>query len=163
MARRRLTPARIGFAAPHRTGEDAAPATDDAAQERFARETGAPKSPPPIARVAGEASGEAALRRVVAGGFSLDKAISLTDLEAASDAERDARLLPVDSLLSDLPRVDLPEALANRFSRGQAVTLAELPQGGCSVYAGGGRLLGLGEGGEHGALRPRRLVNYASG
>jgi tRNA pseudouridine55 synthase len=105
----------------------------------------------------------AALRRVAAGGFSLENAISLADLEAASDAERDARLLPVDSLLSDLPRVDLPEALAVRFSRGQTVTLGELPQGSCSVYAGGGQLLGLGEGGEQGALRPRRLVNYASG
>jgi len=73
-------------------------------------------------------------------------------------------LLPVERLLGELPRVDLPQAMAERFVQGQALQVANAPAGACGVYGHQGRLLGLGEGRAPGQLHPRRLLNYhASG
>jgi len=85
------------------------------------------------------------------------------DLAEKTKSELESLPALKEALQKQRAAPDLPEALASRFARGQRVTLAELPQGSCRVYAGGGQLLGLGEGGEQGALRPRRLVNHASG
>jgi tRNA pseudouridine55 synthase len=105
----------------------------------------------------------AALRRTQSGGFRIGEAVTLDDLQSDTPAQRDGRLFPVDRLLTGLPRVDLPEALAERFARGQALRMERPPAGYCSVYGQQGRLLGLGEGGDQGELRPRRLVSHASG
>jgi tRNA pseudouridine55 synthase len=105
----------------------------------------------------------AALRRTRSGGFRVDDAATFDELKRAAPTGHDGRLLPVDTLLSDLPRVDLPEALAERFARGQALHMDKAPAGKCSVYGLRGRLLGLGEGSAQGELRPRRLVSHASG
>jgi len=104
-----------------------------------------------------------ALRRTAAGAFRIEDAVTLAQLQADTQAARDARLLPLERLLGDLPRVDLPAALAERFARGQALQLSQAPAGQCSVYGHQGRLLGLGEGRTPGELRPRRLVSHASG
>jgi tRNA pseudouridine55 synthase len=116
-----------------------------------------------IGRALGCGAHLAALRRTQSGGFHLDTAATLDALQRETPEERDARLLPVDRLLHGLPRVDLPEALAERFAQGQALHMERAPAGQCSVYGLRGRLLGLGEGGTQGKLHPRRLVNYASG
>lgn len=99
----------------------------------------------------------AALRRTAVGGFRLVRAVTLDDLQALGERARLAWLLPADSLLEDLPRLDLPEDLAGRFLNGQAVAFAMARQGPCRVYGKAGALLGVGEvaGGE---LRPARLV-----
>jgi tRNA pseudouridine55 synthase len=70
-------------------------------------------------------------------------------------AARDALLLPVDTLLSGLPRVDLDAAAALRFGNGNPVDGSVA--GPCRVYAGD-RLLGLGLGDGAGRLHPKRLV-----
>jgi tRNA pseudouridine55 synthase len=116
-----------------------------------------------IGRVLGCGAHLAALRRTHSGGFRVDEAAAFDELQRDTPEGRDGRLLPVDRLLSDLPRVDLPEALAERFARGQALHMERAPAGHCSVYGLRGRLLGLGEGGAQGELRPRRLVSHASG
>lgn len=116
-----------------------------------------------IGRALGCGAHLAALRRTVSGGFRVDDAATLDQLQRDAPAGRDGRLLPVDRLLSGLPRVDLPEALAERFARGQALCVEQAPTGQCSVYGLRGRLLGLGEGRAPGELHPRRLVNHASG
>ena len=59
----------------------------------------------------------AALRRVEAGGFSLDAATVSTALEDMSEEERLALLLPVESLFADLPAVRL-SAFHERLIRG---------------------------------------------
>jgi tRNA pseudouridine55 synthase len=105
----------------------------------------------------------AALRRTQSGGFRIEDAATLEQLQRDSAQERDARLLPLERLLAGLPRVDLPAALAERFARGQALRLEDAPAGQCRVYGSQGRLLGLGEGLMPGELRPRRLLNHASG
>jgi tRNA pseudouridine55 synthase len=108
-----------------------------------------------------------ALRRTAVAGFRLDQAVALDDLQALGEEARRAWLLPPDSLLGDLPRLDLPVALAARFLNGQAVVLQAGPAvspvspvrfGPCRVYREAGALLGVGESGPGGTLQPVRLL-----
>jgi tRNA pseudouridine55 synthase len=105
-----------------------------------------------------------ALRRTAVAGFRLDRAVTLDDLQALGEESRLAWLLPPDSLLEELPRMDLPAALAERFLKGQAVTVqAGLAApavcfGPCRVYRDAGALLGVGEAGPGNELHPVRLL-----
>lgn len=116
-----------------------------------------------IGRALGCGAHLSALRRTASGRFDVADAVGLEQLRVEAHAARDRRLLPLESLLDGLPRVDLPEALAARFARGQALMLDAAPGGRCRVYDAQGRLLGLGEGQRGGELRPRRLLSNASG
>lgn len=102
-----------------------------------------------------------ALRRTAVAGFRLAQAVTLDDLQALGEAARRAWLLPPDSLLEDLPRLDLPRELEDRFLNGQMVALAAAGQGPCRVYGNAGVLLGVGEGGPGAELRPARLIARA--
>ncbi|MGH8674537.1 MAG: tRNA pseudouridine synthase B, partial [Burkholderiales bacterium] len=103
------------------------------------------------------------LRRTVVGGFRIEQAVSLDDLQDLDDEARRSWLLPPDCLLADLPRLDLEEAQAARFMNGQSLALAarEGPgpgEGPCRVYRHQGPLLGVGLARAGGGLRPVRLV-----
>ena len=111
-----------------------------------------------LGRLLGCGAHLSALRRTAAGSFRLEEAVALDRLQQAAPEERDRWLLPPERLLADLPRVDLPDLLAVRFARGQAVRPESLPLGRCSVYGPAGDLLGVGEADPAGALRPQRLV-----
>ena len=77
-------------------------------------------------RTLGEDIGEAigcgahlgSLRRVETGGFAAGQCVSLAELEAMTESERDARLLPAQSLVADYPCVTLDADNAGRFLRG---------------------------------------------
>jgi tRNA pseudouridine55 synthase len=99
----------------------------------------------------------AALRRTAAAGFRLDRAVTLEDLQAMGENARTAWLLPADSLLAELPRLELVAEQARRFLKGQAIPL-EASVGPCRVYAVEGALLGVGEVRAQGGLRPVRLL-----
>ena len=99
----------------------------------------------------------AALRRTGSGRFRVDDAIALPALEAMALSQRRGRLLPVDSLLSQLPRVELDAASEARLRNGQALQISALPEGVSAVYGAGGGLIGLGRA-ESGTLRPLRLT-----
>lgn len=101
-----------------------------------------------------------ALRRTAVGRLRLDQAVSLDDLQALGDEGRRAWLLPADRLIEHLPRVELDEPLAARFSQGQAVRPPAAAPGPCRVYAGGA-LLGVGEGKAGGEVQPARLIARA--
>ena len=98
------------------------------------------------------------LRRTAVAGFRLDQAVALDDLQALDAQGRRAWLLPPERLLEDLPRLELPALLAERFLNGQAVTHAAERPGPCRVYAQAGALLGVGEAGPGEQLRPSRLI-----
>jgi tRNA pseudouridine55 synthase len=98
-----------------------------------------------------------ALRRTAVAGFRLDRAVTLADLQAMGEEARQACLLPADSLLADLPRLELVEEQARRFLNGQSIPL-EAAEGTCRVYAIEGALLGVGEVRAQGGLRPVRLL-----
>lgn len=99
----------------------------------------------------------AGLRRTGSGRFRVGDAIALPGLEAMTIQERRGRLLPVDSLLSQLPRVELDAASEARLRNGQALQMNALPEGVSAVYGPGGGLIGLGRA-ESGTLRPLRLT-----
>ncbi|MEO8144252.1 MAG: tRNA pseudouridine(55) synthase TruB [Betaproteobacteria bacterium] len=97
------------------------------------------------------------LRRTAVGGFRLDEAVTLDVLQALGDAGRLARLLPLDSLLEGLPRLELDEAQSARFLNGQAIAL-DGGAGPCRVYGRQGPLLGIGESRPGSGLHPVRLL-----
>jgi tRNA pseudouridine55 synthase len=100
----------------------------------------------------------ASLRRTAAGDFRVADAVTFEKLQQAAQPERDCLLLPMERLLAGLPRVDLTGPLADRFAQGQAIPLERTLPGRCSVYRAQGSLLGIGDAGPLGELRPRRLV-----
>ena len=105
-----------------------------------------------------------ALRRERTGGFGLDEAITLDAIEAVPFEIRDALLLPVDTLIRDLPRIDCGASDAARLRLGQRLamhSLAVTEEGLYRVYDDAGALTGLVQA-ISGALRPERLVAQGS-
>lgn len=100
------------------------------------------------------------LRRTVVGDLDLARSVTLATLEPLEEGARMAFLLPVDALLSSLPRLDLEAEAAERFRHGNPVSLPEGLSGKIRVYAEG-RLIGVGEPGREGRLWPKRLVQLA--
>ncbi len=99
-----------------------------------------------------------ALRRTGIGEFNLDAAYTLPQLEAMDAAQRDACLLPLDSLVQNLPRLELDAVQANRLAQGQRLGLTDaFPDGKRRLYADG-CFIGLGEL-SAGRLSPSRLLS----
>jgi tRNA pseudouridine55 synthase len=61
-----------------------------------------------------------ALRRTASSALSIDQAITLEKLEALSESERDAMLLPIDTLLKDVPSIMLESRMVTRLQQGQS-------------------------------------------
>lgn len=100
------------------------------------------------------------LERTASGTFSIRQAVSLEALETMDPDERMSHLLPPDSLLDSLPRVDIDMAAARQLAQGKQIDRpAGCPNGIIRAYAPHG-LLGLIEAGQR--LSPYRLMNTAS-
>lgn len=100
-----------------------------------------------------------ALRRVAVGALAVAEAVTLDQLAALSEEDRQSWLLPPDTLLQSLPAVTLDDLSAARFVHGNPVASAAAP-GKCRVY-GPDRLLGLGEVDGQGNVQPRRVIGSA--
>jgi tRNA pseudouridine55 synthase len=101
----------------------------------------------------------AGLERTAVGPFRLHDAHTLAALDSATEAERLGHLLAIDVLLSALPMVTLEPAAAARFAHGQPVAApTATPAGRLRAYDPSGTLLGVGDCGADGRVRPRRLV-----
>ncbi len=99
-----------------------------------------------------------ALRRTGIGEFTLDAAHTLVQLEAMDEGQRDACLVPLDSLVQGLPRLDLDAVQASRLAQGQRLGLRDVhPDGKRRLYAEG-RFIGLGDL-VSGRLAPSRLLS----
>ena len=102
------------------------------------------------------------LRRTQSGTFTLAQAHTLEALFLLDEKERDAALLPMDSLVTGQPRIEIGQELAQRFLCGQRINLREtglplstvLPV--CAVYHMQ-TLIGIASASD-GVLRPMRLV-----
>lgn len=105
-----------------------------------------------------------ALARTASGGFLIDQAVSMAQLENDDLGAREARLLPVDGLVSHLPRIDLTDAESASLRMGQRPALSSGPPatGLVRAYDGRQRFLGLAECQENGVVIARRLMNYNS-
>ncbi len=100
------------------------------------------------------------LRRLASGDVSIDKAVSLDQLEAlASPAERAQLLQPVDSVLHTVPDVHLTSLAAHYLKQGQSVSARHgLAPGWVRLYEGDSRFLGMGQVLDDGQVAPRRLL-----
>lgn len=99
-----------------------------------------------------------ALRRTAIAHFDLASAYTLEQLAAMDDTQRLACLLPVDSLMPNMPKLQLDEVQIKRMAQGQRLGLdTGLPDGRVSLYgpqgfAGVGCLAGR-------RLAPERLLS----
>lgn len=99
----------------------------------------------------------AALRRTAVGAYRLERAVTLEDLQAMAEKARRAWLLPAESLLEGLPRLELQDEEAERFLSGQGIEIAA-PGGPCRVYRRAGPFLGIGKPAPGGRVQPLRLL-----
>jgi len=101
----------------------------------------------------------AALRRTAVGEFSdATTLVSLERLEAMSQEQRMAQILPEDALLSSLPRLDLGAEEALRLGQGQGIVRNKTGAPGLvRIYGPGREFLGMAEVLEAGRIVPRRL------
>jgi tRNA pseudouridine55 synthase len=99
------------------------------------------------------------LRRTRVGPFRIEEAVGLDALEAMPDGDRLDRLRPMDTLVSDLPRVALTDEQARRMEHGQAVECpTPVPEGLVRIYGPGPAFLGVALAARTGRLTPRRLI-----
>lgn len=100
------------------------------------------------------------LRRTETAGFVITDAIRIEEIEALSIESRDRLLLPVDSALSELPKVSISAESAYYFRQGQAVwESGAIPKGELRVYEEGDLFIGIGKLLDNGKIAPKRLVN----
>ncbi len=99
------------------------------------------------------------LRRLGTGGFYLEQAVTMDQLEAMTIEQRDACLLPPDVLVQQFPAITLDADSVHYLCQGQAVWKSgAIPAGHLRLYAEPNRFLGLGEQDADGKIAPRRLV-----
>jgi tRNA pseudouridine55 synthase len=121
-----------------------------------------------LARALGTVAHVATLRRLAVGRFTLDRAISLENLAALEhSAAAFEHLLPIETVLDDIPALALTEAEATRLRHGQLVIpllaaerarIAQLGNGALVRATTGTTLVALAEIAE-GGLRPVRVIN----
>jgi tRNA pseudouridine55 synthase len=100
----------------------------------------------------------AGLRRVAAGGFSVQDAVTLDDIESLSIDARDRALLPVDAMLRALPMIRVDAAGAMHLRQGRAVAQAASADALMRAYDSENMLVGVVRA-EAGSLVPVRLVS----
>lgn len=101
-----------------------------------------------------------ALRRTQVGALTLAGAVSLEQIEATAESERQRFLLLPDALLQSLPMIVLDGEKTRRFTCGNPIDVVAgklVVEGKCRVYQAD-QLLGVGEITADGKLSPRRLV-----
>jgi tRNA pseudouridine55 synthase len=98
-----------------------------------------------------------ALTRIGSGGFKLEQAHTLAELEALDASQRHALLLPADCLVAHLPAVQLDDGEAGALCQGRSVAHPAAHPGLTRVYAASHAFIGLAEV-DAGRLVPRRLI-----
>lgn len=100
-----------------------------------------------------------ALRRTATAAYPIDQTITLSQLEALTQAERDGLLLPVDSAIETLPMVVLSNDAAFYLMQGQPVWQSgKIPNSDLRLYDEHGQFLGLGYLQSDGKIAPKRLL-----
>jgi tRNA pseudouridine55 synthase len=104
----------------------------------------------------------AALRRTGVAPFAAEPQVCFETLEAMTQGQRHAALLPVDAALCACRRFDLPAGGVSAIRQGQTVAVAVQLPGMVRIYAQGLGFLGLGEIEAAGLLKPLRLISSAA-
>jgi tRNA pseudouridine55 synthase len=101
-----------------------------------------------------------ALRRTRCADLTIERALGFDSIEAMSEAEREAALLPDDALLLALPRAELGEGDVRFLRQGRALAWPHAaPSESVRLYARSGTFVGVGTILD-GTLRARRLRAY---
>ena len=98
-----------------------------------------------------------ALTRLGSGGFKLEQAHSLTELEALDPAQRHALLLPADCLVAHLAAVLLDDTEAEALRQGRSIAHVATESGLIRAYTASNTFIGLANA-DAGQLVPRRLI-----
>lgn len=116
-----------------------------------------------IGRALGAGAHLSALRRTRVGHLTLSNAVTLEDLRALGTPEAvRAKLMPADTLITSLPRIDLDETGEAHFLCGRRLPLGLSQRGRVRVYGPRRGLLGTALANERGVLEPERLITLAS-
>ena len=103
-----------------------------------------------------------ALRRTGVGPYSDENMLTLPELESIAETGMqgmDELLLGIDSVVQDMPCVNLVDSVAYYLCQGQPVTVPRAPtRGMLRIYGEDGRFLGVGEVLADGRVAPKRLV-----
>jgi tRNA pseudouridine55 synthase len=88
---------------------------------------------------------------------SMDK---LADLSIMGQTALDDVLLPVDSIIKEMPEITLVDSVSHYLENGQAVIVPHAPTAGMlRIYNENHDFIGVGEVLDDGRIAPRRLVN----
>lgn len=99
------------------------------------------------------------LRRIETAGYLLIDAVKIEQLEALSQEQRDALLLPVDSAIESLPKIVLDADAEHFVMQGQTVWQSgKTPLGDLRLYSENNQFLGLGFLQDNGKIAPKRLI-----
>ena len=98
-----------------------------------------------------------ALTRIGSGGFKLEQAHTLAELDALDASQRHALLLPADCLVAHLPAVQLDDVEAEALCQRRSVAHPAAHSGLTRVYAAPHTFIGLADV-DAGRLVPRRLI-----
>ena len=105
-----------------------------------------------------------ALRRTASSALSIDNAITLQQLEALTEIDRDALLLPIDTLLQDVPSIMLESRMITCLQQGQCQEAhADWRPGIVGVYDSNRVFLGLAEITVARQLIAKRLIAQQAG
>jgi tRNA pseudouridine55 synthase len=100
------------------------------------------------------------LSRTAYGPLRVEDAVTPEDLGAYPDPA--SALLPLDSAVQFLPRIDLPPQMATMLGRGQSVWLPRTPEltagNQCRIHSADGRLIAIGEIAGN-LLRPTKVLS----
>ena len=89
---------------------------------------------------------------------------TIAELADKGQSNLDSTLLPIDSIITELPKVTLMNSVSCYLEKGQAVIVPHAPTDGMlRIYNENQDFLGVGEVLEDGRIAPRRLVNLSSG
>ncbi|MAS82856.1 MAG: tRNA pseudouridine(55) synthase TruB [Legionellales bacterium] len=103
------------------------------------------------------------LRRLKAGPFHETQMVTQSQLNVVAEGgleQLDNLLLPMDSALTDMPKVLLKKDVVFYLCQGQTVVASGLPKSGkLRIYDQSSNFIGLGEVTQDGRIAPKRLIN----
>jgi tRNA pseudouridine55 synthase len=101
-----------------------------------------------------------ALRRTATATYQIAHTVTIEALEQMTAEQRDALLLPVDTAITALQKIELQDDAAYYFKQGNPVWVSGIiPPGELRIYSEAGLFLGVGFQQRDGRIAPKRVVN----
>lgn len=101
-----------------------------------------------------------ALRRTATATYQIAHTVTIEALEQMTAEQRDALLLPVDTAITALQKIELQDDASYYFKQGNPVWVSGIiPPGELRIYSEAGLFLGVGFQQRDGRIAPKRVVN----